>query len=89
VSRTVPGRQPRVAGAQRWVASERQLLGDRKYANAIVRGWILRGEHERCLGDVEPSGKLLHPGDVETRPIENDGYRIAGSRAGPEDIDVG
>jgi hypothetical protein len=52
VSRTVPCRQPRVAGAERWVASERQLLGDRKYANAIVRVWIFRREHERRLGDV-------------------------------------
>jgi hypothetical protein len=33
--------------------------------------------------------KLLHPGNVETRRIENDTYRIAGSHAGSEDIDLG
>ena len=77
-----------MAGAQRRMARERQLLRRREDAHAVV-GIRLLGRHdERRLGQVRPVREALHLLAGETLAVEHDRDRVAEERPAGKDVDL-
>ena len=86
VARHHPRLAHRVRRADRGVAGERQLGARREDPQAIARA--RRRQHERRLGQVGPGGDARHLRVGEPLRVEDHRDRVAGERAGGEDVDL-
>jgi hypothetical protein len=80
--------QPGVAGPQRWMPGEGQLLAGGEDPHPVVRAAGGRREHERGLREVRPVGEPLHLPRRQPLSVEHHGDRVPPVGDGGEDVDV-
>ena len=73
---------------ERRVAGERQLAAGGEDAEPVVGLGARGAQQERRLRQVGPLREQLHPGVVEVVGVVDDRDRVAGERAGAEDVDL-
>jgi hypothetical protein len=70
------------------VARERELLGRREDAHAVVGARGGRREDERRLRQVRPVRETLHLLGGQAVAVEHDRERVTAERGGGEDVDL-
>ena len=86
--RDAPSFEPSVAGADGWMAGERELGPGREDADPVVGRSICWLQDERGLAQVRPMSELLHLFIGEIVGIKHDCYRITAVRNGGEYINL-